>query len=540
MQWLTNLFGWLAKPFADMPANRRRRLLGWAVHILLVVLIVAALAAINYYAGLERVLRTRWLGIEHVWLPLLFLLGYALFWLLRWLWLILGPEGEAGEFDDIEKAWAEARAELDRAGIALTDTPVFLVLGRPAGPLEQVFAATRMAFRVRHVPREGEHPLHVYASRDAIFVTCEAASLLAAQAARLLEAGPAAAPLSSFPVIELEQPPSFPMLDLPGSTPSFAMIDLDQSPEAAPKAAAPAVAPAVAPTDSSANVLLLSEPPTATPRPAVRRTPLLRDPQVVDLQSRRLRHVCRLLVRDRRPYCPVNGILILLPLAATASAEDASETAAVLRHDLDLASQALQLDCPRFAVLCDVERIPGFAVLASHFREGRAAPSWLLGQHFPLAPDVPAVQVPAVIESGLTFITDTMLPLVIGRLLRREGEPGGETREQAIRANVQLYDFIRECRARVALFARLLSRAFTPETNAPPMLGGGYLAGTGADERDQAFLAGVIRRLLQHQNAVRWTDDALAEDADYRRYAFLGYVAVAVFLAAVALILSAW
>ena len=55
-----------------------------------------------------------------------------------------------------------------------------------------------------------------------------------------------------------------------------------------------------------------------------------------------------------------------------------------------------------------------------------------------------------------------------------------------------------------------------------PMLGGCYVAGTGPDERDQAFLAGVVRRAIEHQNQVRWTADAVAEDEAYRRYAWVG------------------
>ena len=81
----------------------------------------------------------------------------------------------------------------------------------------------------------------------------------------------------------------------------------------------------------------------------------------------------------------------------------------------------------------------------------------------------------------------------------------------------------------------------TAEDVGPPLLGGCYVAGTGADgQREQAFLAGVIRRALENQNAVRWTEDALAEDADYRRYAYLGYLALAAFVAAVVAMLWTW
>ncbi len=73
------------------------------------------------------------------------------------------------------------------------------------------------------------------------------------------------------------------------------------------------------------------------------------------------------------------------------------------------------------------------------------------------------------------------------------------------------------------------------------MLGGCYLAGTGPDgDRDQAFLAGVVRLALEQQNGVRWTGDALADDAAYQWYTRVGYALLAVFVVVVAAMLWAW
>jgi hypothetical protein len=254
-----------------------------------------------------------------------------------------------------------------------------------------------------------------------------------------------------------------------------------------------------------------------------------------------MRHVCRLLLRDRQPYCPVNGILILLPLAATAGPEQASETASACRRDLAAARAGLQLDCPRFAVLCDAEHLAGFEELVRNFPEGPRSPNWVLGQHFPLAPDVLPADLPATIEASVGWVADGMLPLIIGRLWRREGEPGVTDRTAAVRGNAHLYEFLYEGRQRLAHLGHLVSRAVTGEDTGPAMLGGCYVAGTGGDGlTEQAFLAGVVQRVLEHQNAVRWTDEALAEDAEYRRYAFLGYAALLLFVIGVVVLLATW
>ncbi len=526
MQWLTRILAWLRQPVTSL-LSRRWTPAAWVLHLALVLLAVVGLAALQHVTGLERVLRTHFLGLHRVWLPLLFLVGYALCWLIVWLWRILGPDREAGEFDDIETAWAAAGRQLEAAGISLGATPLFLVLGRPAGAVEHFFAATRLPFQVRHAPGP-DAPLHVYATREAVFVTCEGASLLPLQTLRLAEDEPPAAPPAAARLSDFFPPDPAP--------PSVGGL-LDPIEPAGPAALAPAAQAA-----PPGGVLLLGEPePAAQPQSRRRRAPLVRDEAVVDLQARRLRHVCRLLVRDRQPYCPANGIVVLLPLAATASPEDASETAAACRHDLAEARAALQLDCPRFAVLCDADRLPGFAELVQHFPEGQTNPNWLLGQHFPLAPDVLPADLPSLIEAGVGWVADTMLPLVVGRLFRREGEPGAPDRAAAVQANAHLYTFLHEARQRITNLGRLVSRAVTGEDAGPAMLGGCYVAGTGPDgQHDQAFVAGVVRRALESQNAVRWTDDALAEDAAYHRYAALGYAGLVLFVGAAAALLWAW
>ncbi|MFO0879314.1 MAG: type VI secretion protein IcmF/TssM N-terminal domain-containing protein [Gemmataceae bacterium] len=513
MQWLKNLVGLVTLSW--LPPARRWRTIYWTVHILVVVLVVVALGYLNIQGGLDRVLRTRWLGVDRVWLPLLFLLGYALFWLIRWLYWLLGPDGVVGEFDDLETAWASARQELERVGLDLRMTPVFLVLGRTEGNLEQVFSASRLPLQVRNTPADEQAPLHVFANREAIFVTAEGASLLAVQAARLIEGD---VPAVAGPAQPLEE-----YLEPAVSTPVV-------SPDLAVGAEARAGA-----------VLLLGETenePDLMSRP--RREALLTDREQVELQTRRLRHLCRILGRDRRPYCPVNGMLLLLPLAATANPVDASETAGVIRHDLEVARGALQLDCPRLVVMGGAERIPGFAELLRHFPQEGTGPSWVLGQHFPLIPDVPAAQAPALIEQGVSWVGDSMLPLVISQLWRREGEEGVTEYHQALEANILLYEFLDDCRKRLALLGRLAARGVHVE-GAPAYLGGCYLAGTGADAaREQGFLGGVLRRLIEQQNHVRWTGDALADDEAYHRFTFVGYILLAIFVVVIALILIAW
>src|SRR5262249_25877531 len=70
--------------------------------------------------------------------------------------------------------------------------------------------------------------------------------------------------------------------------------------------------------------LRLADEPKRRPLP-----PLIHDVAEVARLTARLRSLCRLVVRDRRPLCPINGVLVLVPYAATAADDDASQAAAI-------------------------------------------------------------------------------------------------------------------------------------------------------------------------------------------------------------------
>ncbi len=42
--------------------------------------------------------------------------------------------------------------------------------------------------------------------------------------------------------------------------------------------------------------------------------------------------------------------------------------------------------------------------------------------------------------------------------------------------------------------------------------------------RDQGFANGIFRLLLENQNHVTWTPEALVVESAYRRWAYLGYL----------------
>src|SRR5437870_1376555 len=79
------------------------------LHVFLLACILAGLYWVNWYFDLSRYLpKAPTQFLRNSWLPIIFLLLYALLWLGWWLWKLLGPEEESSDFPDIDEAWEEA------------------------------------------------------------------------------------------------------------------------------------------------------------------------------------------------------------------------------------------------------------------------------------------------------------------------------------------------------------------------------------------------------------------------------------------------
>src|SRR5581483_2552841 len=255
-------------------------------------------------------------------------------------------------------------------------------------------------------------------------------------------------------------------------------------------------------------------------------------------QTRRLRYLCSLIRRDRRPWCPVNGVLVLVPWAATESDEAARLGCGVLEAELRTAREVFQLRYPTFALGCDLETARGFDPFRSGFRADMLKQR--IGQRVPLVPVGEPEEVGALVGNAARWIGLSVLPAWILRFLKLDlGPDARQTPGSGGAHNRNLYLLMRAVFERGPRLAELLARGVPPvggpdELATVPMFGGIYLAATGRDSKQQAFVEGVFQRVIESQNAVSWSPEALAEDARRTRLAVAGYVAVAVLAAAAA------
>jgi hypothetical protein len=508
--------------------------LRWAIHLLLLALVLVGLYWLNGFAEVKTLLGAAptvgRIRLHDYYLPLLFLAVYLLAWLARWLRRLLMEE-ETSDYPDIDEAWDEAVDALGQAGIALSEAPLFLILGQPAGGEEALFGASQLPLLVKQVPRRPAAPLHVSANAEGIYVTCAGASLLGRQAAIL----------AGHVQVSADGQGGVPGPEIGGDEDPFKTMrprgKLLEVQAILARAREQGRTPEQLTDQERQEIrgLLGQEEAEAAQRQGRPRPMLLKNAAEVELLSARLGHLCRLIARDRRPYCPINGILLLVPFAGGESEEDANQLGALCQQDLSVARKVLRVNCPVFALVCDLEKAPGFADFLARFPEAQRQRR--LGQRFPLAPDVEPAALPGLTESLVRWVCNNLFPAWATKLFRVEASTAEEL-AAVVRGNAALFQLVQHMHERQKHYGRLVVRALAADDSAPWLFGGCYVCSTGGNAREQAFVAGVFRRLIENQNFVSWTAEALAEDEAHRRWTKYGYVGVG--LTAMALLLLVW
>src|SRR5205807_6868667 len=141
------------------------------------------------------------------------------------------------------------------------------------------------------------------------------------------------------------------------------------------------------------------------------------------LYKARLRHLCRLIIRDRQGFCPLNGLLVLLPITAADPKADILEVASSCRTDLTVVLETCRLRCPVLFMVCDLEKLDGFGELVERLPSGQV--SKRMGRRFPLVPDLSPGEVPASGQGAVDWTGNTRFPSMVCCLFHVE-TPGGE------------------------------------------------------------------------------------------------------------------
>jgi IcmF-related N-terminal domain len=462
----------------------------WAARGVLVAVFLLGLGLLNQSQTLGLKNRISYGRIGTYWLPLFAFCSYSMIWLGWLLYRVLsidvGPV--TSEFPDIDRAWSQALDALGRAEIHLEETPLFLILGSTADAEEPLFRAAGIKAQVKQVPNDPTEPLHVTANRDAIWVSCPGASIVGHHTP-----GPLGGGLTDATLATLSEQAADPFKTVGAAGGGTLRIE-----------------------DFMASLKKAQTRPQRSHR----------HQQDLDTEkyASRLRYLCRLIARDRQGFCPINGVLIVLPVTATNREDSPDQLAAALKADLSEAFRVFPMRCPVLVLVSGLERLQGFADLVERLPSGQ--PSKRMGQRFPLLPDLDTSAVPQSIEASVAWISSTLFASMVYSLFKVESA-GGEDATDVLKANSQLYRFLWAVRERQERVARLVKESIPAVPGEPILFGGCYFAGTGTDASNgQAFASGVLRRMIEDQDNVTWTSHALEADASFLRLASVLKVAL--------------
>src|SRR5262249_45495866 len=158
---------------------------------------------------------------------------------------------------------------------------------------------------------------------------------------------------------------------------------------------------------------------------------------------------------------------------------------------------------------------PGFDALFNSLDPERR--QRLLGRDFPYRPELTSAAAADMVAGGVTSMTAS-LGLLSQRLFLLE--PAGFSAAQALAVNGKLFQLVEHIQQRQPALEMLVRRIVHHESQGGVYFGGFYLSATGADPNlDQAFIPGLFRLMIDNQSKVTWTEEALAEEADFQRWA---------------------
>ena len=234
-------------------------------------------------------------------------------------------------------------------------------------------------------------------------------------------------------------------------------------------------------------------------------------------QQARLGYVCELLRRLRRPLCPVNGLLALLPYdLILRGPREAIELERCVKRDMDALREGLMLRCPVTGLVVGMEEDAGFRELVRRVGRERGL-GQRFGKGFSLWNPPIRERLTAVCLHACGAFEDWIYALFAER--GSLSKPG----------NTKLFALLCNMRRNVqSRLAKIVANGFgfDPEVepdHEPLLFGGLYFAATGETEDRQAFVKSVFEKLPEQQEEIEWMEAAQIEDSKYRTLALWAY-----------------
>ncbi|QDV83836.1 type VI secretion protein IcmF/TssM N-terminal domain-containing protein [Planctomycetes bacterium TBK1r] len=309
----------------------------------------------------------------------------------------------------------------------------------------------------------------------------------------------------------------------PSATPTPAAASATASPSPAVAAAPRAAVAAETPSPPHVTTTTSSGAPLAMPRSSGNKKVALPASLDTSDQIPRLRYVCKLLKRARRPMCGINGAVTLIPFELSRVGPlQLSAIAQSARSDIETIQQTMGVRSPVTAVIVGLEQDKGFIELVRRLQSGLL--SRRLGGRF----DLRSRPTPDELNTHSDRLCDAFEDWVY-RLFSREDGLAQQ------RGNRKLYALT--CKIRHELKPRLrmvLGQAFGCESSEKSAGGekddsfffsGCYFAASGATTGQAAFVKGVLKdKLIDEQSKVEWTPESRRKQRLLTTFTVLGWI----------------
>lgn len=226
--------------------------------------------------------------------------------------------------------------------------------------------------------------------------------------------------------------------------------------------------------------------------------------------------LCQLanLIRStRRPVCPINRIIVVVPVAVLLEQPDRiPELQLAVRRDLETLQQTLEVNAPVSVLISGMESHPGFVEFLR-----RTGPQALQNQTLGQAVDVGSPTTPSQLHA-LAVNACGQVEDCLYALLQKEtslSSPG----------NALLYRLLCDLRTGVRQsLSKLLVGAFSTEGTTSQFVAGCHFGACGNQPQQRGFLEALWRLQDHGQEQLEWLPQALERELFHRQLCRAGWI----------------
>ncbi len=486
--WMKSWFLWL---FGVAKNTKIPPIVYQLLHVILILGITITLALVSTYITPRENVRSSITFVQKYYWGILFLLFYVVVRVVILVVRLYFSE-DTSEYADIERAWHEGLQAMLKAGHDIQWLPIFLVLGLDRDSTERFFKSAKSSWSVGPEGSPVGSVLTFHGNNEAIFVSCSQVGATATQVAsnELMETGGGGH-----------------RIDNTGTATNVdTMATLDGGSHGNAQTLVP-----------HTGTLMPGEGDTSAPILAAKsefRPPAKISAAEAENARRRLNYLCRLITEERGDFCAINGVMVVIPIE-WASTPESLELLSSVTEDLKTINNSLQLAFPVATVYGGMEKLKGLeefvkrgSSIERKFKESRA------GSRFPVGH--------AVDHDAGNWVIDRGLQWFRGWIYSEFSKDLGNE------ANKELYRLIcelEESRERMSRQLELIYGEFGSDQRI--RMSGVYFCATGKSKSQQAFVGGVLQKLISEQDLVAWTPEKLRRDGRHRTTGYLGFVVAA-------------